>query len=394
MTTNAGTATAFARMTAIGTVRWRLALVGLLALIAVGWSGYLATVSLGWVKLGLCSSGSCAQLVLTSPWSRWMGVPVSILSVGVYLALLCALPFAGSDDPARRRIAWSILIALAFIIMGAACWFVGLMTLHLHKSCGHCASLHLLGLFTGYILITTGFLGKQPQVLFSRRRLVSLGIIAVAALLMLVGGQLVNAASPRPPADEPGAVTAAHTDVNDGAGVESQVEDEFADEDWGDPRTAEGKAQTEALLKRLYGDQWDKPTSTCQLIRYFASRPDVHATESSLYYRILHEGSGRSPRPDERVRIHVQGKLWSGEVFQDTFAARQSRDVRVGDMIPGLAEALSMMPVGSRWRMLLSSHLAYGSTGLPGVIPPGTPLFYEVELLEILPAVPTPTAEH
>ncbi len=68
MTTNAGTATAFARMTAIGTVRWRLALVGLLALIAVGWSGYLATVSLGWVKLGLCSSGSCAQLVLTSPW--------------------------------------------------------------------------------------------------------------------------------------------------------------------------------------------------------------------------------------------------------------------------------------------------------------------------------------
>lgn len=381
---------------------WRLALVGILTLTALIWSAYLATVSLGWVKLSLCSSGSCSELVLTSPWARLLGVPVSILAVVFYLTVLGVLPFAASRDLARRRVAWSALVAMAFTIFGAAIWFVGLMAGHLHKSCGHCASMHMLGMIIASFLITMAPMGREPAALRPRRMLV-LAAIGFAAVALFAGGQLLTQTLAAEPADatadaaaqkvQPEQVKAEQVKDAPAAAPAPQPVQPSASAATGtaakqepDPNTTDGKAALIAELKLMFGDKWDKPTTPCQLIRYFLSQPTVRSTATTVYYEALHQGSGPLPRPGDSVRIHFQGKLWSGEVFKDTFASGRPQDVRVADMIPGVAEALTMMPVGSRWRLLLAPHLAYGPTGLPGMVPPDTTVFCEIELLGILPA--------
>lgn len=398
MTSHAGPGINVAQMNAHGPMRWRLALVGILALAALGWSAYLGTVSLGWVKLGLCSSGSCSELVLSSSWSRWMGVPVSLLAMSVYTVLICVLPFAASSDMVRRRTAWSVLVVLAFTIMGTAIWFVGLMAVHLHKSCGHCASMHLLGMVITGMLITLAPMGRQAGAL-RPRRVFEMAVIGVAAAGLLAGGQIMTQPAEATPGEQAVEQQQPTPSVQNAPAVVPEPEPaqqpaaeegSALPEDQPDPNTPEGKAALVAQLKRDYGDQWDKPTTTCQLIPYFLSRPRVRATENGLYYEALHEGAGPLPKPQDRVRVHFQGRLWTGEVFQDTFASGRPQDVRVGDMIPGLREALVMMPLGSRWRVLLVPHLAYGSTGLPGVVPPGMTVFCEVELLDILPSVAKP----
>jgi len=401
MTAHPGHAVGIAGTQANTASRWRLALVGALTLAALVWSSYLATVSLGWVKLGLCSTGSCSELVLSSSWARWMGVPVSILAMGFYLALLCVLPLTASEDVPRRRAAWSVLVAMAFTIVGAAAWFVGLMAGHLHKSCGHCASMHLLGAVIAFFLITMAPMGREPAALRPRRMLV-LAAIGFAAVVLLAGGQLLAQIVAPLPAEAPAgqaipstqAEPAKTQQIHDAPAAPAPqppqpspaVATDTPSKQEPDPNTPQGKAALVAELKLMFGDKWDKPTTPCQLIRYFLSQPAVHATASTVYYEVLQQGAGPLPKPEDSVRIHFQGKLWSGEVFKDTVVSGQPQDVRVADMIPGVAEALTMMPVGSRWRLLLAPHLAYGSTGLPGMVPPDTTVFCEVQLLNILPA--------
>lgn len=413
MTAHVGRAVDIERPAAGTPAKPRLALVGVLALGALGWSAYLGSVSMGWVKLGLCSTGSCSELVLSSSWARLAGVPVSAMGMGVYLAILCALPFTVSQQMAHRRAAWSALVAMAFLIVGVAMWFIGLMTVHLHKSCGHCAGMHMLGMVIAYFLVTTAPMGKDPAAL-RPKRVLGLAAIAIAAVGLLVGGQLLarpveGAGGQHAPDEqaltESGFAGSASTPLSNrgpaalptiqqavARAAESKLTpptaDDAAPKAKPDLNTPEGKAAIEAQLRDTYGDRWNKPDSVCQFTSSFAVRPGVRQTASELSYEVLQEGLGRRPGPQDRVRMHARGTLWSGEVFEDTFASGRPMDLRVSDMIPGLAEALVMMPTGSRWRLLLSPHLAYGVAGLPGRVPPQTPVFYEVQLLDILPPAP------
>ena len=110
----------------------------------------------------------------------------------------------------------------------------------------------------------------------------------------------------------------------------------------------------------------------------------VKVTDSGLQYEVLVEGNGNVPSATDTVRVHYTGTLPDGTVFDSSVARGQPAEFPVNGVIKGWIEALSMMPVGSKWRLAIPHELAYGERGAGASIPPFSPLVFEVELLDIL----------
>ena len=110
----------------------------------------------------------------------------------------------------------------------------------------------------------------------------------------------------------------------------------------------------------------------------------VKVTDSGLQYEVLVEGNGNVPSATDTVRVHYTGTLPDGTVFDSSVARGQPAEFPVNGVIKGWIEALSMMSVGSKWRLAIPHELAYGERGAGASIPPFSPLVFEVELLDIL----------
>lgn len=117
-----------------------------------------------------------------------------------------------------------------------------------------------------------------------------------------------------------------------------------------------------------------------------AKKEGVKVTDSGLQYEVLTEGTGAVPTADSKVRVHYTGTLPDGTVFDSSVTRGQPAEFPVKGVIPGWVEALTMMPVGSKWKLNIPQELAYGERGAGQVIPPYSPLVFEVELLDILDA--------
>ncbi|TKB43848.1 FKBP-type peptidyl-prolyl cis-trans isomerase [Thalassotalea mangrovi] len=115
-----------------------------------------------------------------------------------------------------------------------------------------------------------------------------------------------------------------------------------------------------------------------------AKRDDITVTESGLQYEILVEGNGDKPTASSTVRTHYHGTFPDGKVFDSSYDRGQPAEFPVNGVIAGWTEALQMMPVGSKWRLHVPYHLAYGERGSQGAIPPYATLVFDVELLDIL----------
>jgi FKBP-type peptidyl-prolyl cis-trans isomerase len=111
----------------------------------------------------------------------------------------------------------------------------------------------------------------------------------------------------------------------------------------------------------------------------------VKVTESGLQYRVITEGKGRTPVREDVVRVHYTGRLADGTVFDSSVERGQPTEFPVGAVIPGWTEALMMMPVGSKWELVIPSELGYGERQA-GPIPANSILFFEVDLLDIVPS--------
>lgn len=110
----------------------------------------------------------------------------------------------------------------------------------------------------------------------------------------------------------------------------------------------------------------------------------VVTTASGLQYTVLTQGSGRSPKASDTVRVHYAGKLLDGTEFDSSYRRGQPAQFPVGGVIAGWTEALQKMKEGSKWVLYIKSDLAYGDRGYPGLIPGGSLLTFEVELLQVL----------
>ncbi|QBH95241.1 peptidylprolyl isomerase [Limnobaculum zhutongyuii] len=115
-----------------------------------------------------------------------------------------------------------------------------------------------------------------------------------------------------------------------------------------------------------------------------AKRSEVNSTESGLQFEVLTQGEGSIPSRQDRVRVHYTGSLIDGSVFDSSVKRGEPAEFPVSGVIPGWIEALTLMPVGSKWKLTIPQHLAYGERGAGASIPPFSTLVFEVELLDIL----------
>ena len=116
-----------------------------------------------------------------------------------------------------------------------------------------------------------------------------------------------------------------------------------------------------------------------------AKQDGVTVTASGLQYKVLAEGSGYSPQATDTVKVHYEGRLISGEVFDSSIARGEPVSFPLSGVIPGWSEGVQLMKVGSKFQFTIPSALAYGPAGT-GPIPPNSVLVFDVELLEINPA--------
>ena len=118
------------------------------------------------------------------------------------------------------------------------------------------------------------------------------------------------------------------------------------------------------------------------------AKEGVVTTESGLQYKVITEGKGQVPTSTDRVKVHYKGTLIDGTEFDSSYSRKdkdgnpQPSTFRANQVIKGWTEALTMMPIGSKWELYIPQELAYGSLD-KGTIPPFSTLIFEVELLSI-----------
>lgn len=105
---------------------------------------------------------------------------------------------------------------------------------------------------------------------------------------------------------------------------------------------------------------------------------------SGLQYEMIKEGEGEMPTINDTVKCHYHGTLVDGTIFDSSVERGQPAEFPVNAVIPGWTEALQLMSEGSKWKLYLPPHLAYGEQGAGGVIEPNSTLIFEVELIEIV----------
>lgn len=108
-------------------------------------------------------------------------------------------------------------------------------------------------------------------------------------------------------------------------------------------------------------------------------------TTSGLRYKIIQKGNGTKAEKGKTVSVHYEGALANGQVFDSSYKRKQPIDfvLGIGQVIPGWEEGIGLLKVGDKARFVIPSHLAYGSTGAGGVIPPNATLIFDVELMNV-----------
>ena len=113
------------------------------------------------------------------------------------------------------------------------------------------------------------------------------------------------------------------------------------------------------------------------------TKEGVVTTESGLQYKVIKEGKGEIPTKESSVKVNYKGTLIDGTEFDSSYKRNAPATFRADQVIKGWTEALTMMPVGSKWELYIPQELAYGSRETGGLIKPFSTLIFEVELLEI-----------
>lgn len=111
-------------------------------------------------------------------------------------------------------------------------------------------------------------------------------------------------------------------------------------------------------------------------------KPGVITTASGLQYKVIAMGKGKKPKATSEVTVHYRGTLINGMEFDNSFQRGEPITFPVSGVIPGWTEALQLMPVGSKWQLVVPSHLGYGDNPA-GPIPPGSTLLFDLELIAI-----------
>ena len=114
-----------------------------------------------------------------------------------------------------------------------------------------------------------------------------------------------------------------------------------------------------------------------------AKREGVKVTESGLQYEVLEATIGQKPNATDKVRVHYEGTLIDGTVFDSSYKRGESITFGLNQVIKGWTEGLQLKSIGSKYKLYLPYQLAYGERGAGANIPPYAALIFTVELLGI-----------
>lgn len=116
-----------------------------------------------------------------------------------------------------------------------------------------------------------------------------------------------------------------------------------------------------------------------------AEKEGVKSTESGLQYKVVKEGTGKSPKATDVVKVHYHGTLISGDVFDSSVQRGEPIEFPLDGVIKGWTEGVQLMKVGGKTTFYIPSDLAYGENPRPGgPIGPNAVLVFDVELLDIV----------
>ena len=113
------------------------------------------------------------------------------------------------------------------------------------------------------------------------------------------------------------------------------------------------------------------------------TKDGVKTTASGLQYKVITEGKGEIPADTCKVKVNYKGTLIDGTEFDSSYKRNEPSTFRANQVIKGWTEALTMMPVGSKWELYIPQELAYGARESGNQIKPFSTLIFEVELVGI-----------
>lgn len=114
-----------------------------------------------------------------------------------------------------------------------------------------------------------------------------------------------------------------------------------------------------------------------------AKKEGVKVTESGLQYKILKEGTGRMPTDSDAVKIHYEGRLIDGTVFDTSYDNEEPATLSMDYLIPGMTEGLKLMKEGSQYVFYIPQELGYGNYSPGESLPAYSTLIFEIELLSV-----------
>ena len=114
-----------------------------------------------------------------------------------------------------------------------------------------------------------------------------------------------------------------------------------------------------------------------------AKKEGVKVTASGLQYKVLTEGTGKSPKATDKVVCHYEGMLIDGTMFDSSVQRGEPATFGLNQVIAGWTEGLQLMKEGGKTRFFIPYNLGYGAQGAGGSIPPYAALIFDVELIEV-----------
>ena len=133
-------------------------------------------------------------------------------------------------------------------------------------------------------------------------------------------------------------------------------------------------------------------TAAAAFLAENGKKQEIHTTASGLQYKVLAPGNGASPAATDEVQVNYKGSLLDGTVFDASEKHGGPATFGVNQVIPGWTEALQLMKPGAKYQLFIPPKLAYDERSPSPVIPPGSMLLFDVELVGIKPKAPAAPA--
>lgn len=141
------------------------------------------------------------------------------------------------------------------------------------------------------------------------------------------------------------------------------------------------EANKEAKQEKLYGANREAGR---KFLAENAQKDSVVTLPSGLQYKVLVQGNGEVPQKKDKVKVNYEGRLIDGTVFDASSKhGLTPATFRADQVIKGWTEALTMMPVGSKWQLFIPYELAYGDRSAGKEIKPFSALIFDIELVDI-----------